>query len=145
MWKLILLTLSLILLGSGYITLNIFNIYQDVPVATSISNMIKTNNLILLYFIDQDPAKVYQCGVDILTQIGLKYGKMVKQVYVFDKDRCYYNNISTNKLVCMFEIYNNMESYIIQIDPYSKKAVDMKNRLLVVSPLELENCSNLFN
>ncbi len=141
MWKII---ISL-LIPFIYLFWNIYDINKDVSVLDSLSNIVNKKNLILIYVINDDPIKIYQCGVDLLTQIGLNYGKMVKQVYVYDKDRCYYNNINTSNLLCTLEIYLDNDNYIIQIDSQDKRTLDIKNRLLVINPVKFENCSNLFN
>lgn len=144
MLKLIALSVLLLIF---YIIINISGVYLDASVQESLNNL-KNKNLYLLFIIneEQDNKDIYQCGVDLITEIGMKYGKEVDQIYIISKQgKCYYNNITTQSFICLTELYLNPQAFILILDNSTKSKIELKNRALIVNPSRIKYCSDLFN
>lgn len=127
--------------------LNMREALESSPFSVSIAALKNTSTLHLVYYIKGDDTDrvVYQCGVDALTFIGIKYGKLVSQVYVINGSQCFMNSMYVDRSVCEIDMFSRHGSYYLIIDPNAKISIDSKRRALILNPLLLENCYNFVN
>lgn len=139
--------IGFILLTQFLADLNRRDALESSSFSTSIASLRNTSTLHLVYHIknDQTDYIVYQCGVDVLSLVGIRYGKTVSQVYVINSSQCFLNNIYVDTYVCYIDMFSRHGSYYIIVDPNTDTPIDSRKRALILNPILLENCSNLIN